>query len=111
LMVAPGLLLAHLPAQRLEAAYVVLVAASIYNFAVQWSMPKHPGLFSSGYLTSVTDTMLNISMVLVGGGFNSPFCFLLFTVAISAAMRYGYGPALLMGLIFVGSDSGEHYFS
>ncbi|MBV8087106.1 MAG: hypothetical protein JO247_20040 [Chloroflexi bacterium] len=109
IMVGPGLLLAHLPVQRLEAAYVVLLVAAVYNFAIQRLMPLHPIVFANGYLTTMGDTILNIAMVSVGGGFNSPFYFLLFTVAISAAMRYGYGPALLMALVFIGFDSGEHY--
>jgi len=110
-MVAPGLQLAHLPGDRLQAAYVLLVVASIYNYLIQRMMPRFPRVFSDGYLTTLGDTVLNIAMVSIGGGFNSPFYFLLFTVAISAAMRYGYGPALLMALIFVGFDSAEHYWS
>ncbi|MBV9119337.1 MAG: GHKL domain-containing protein, partial [Chloroflexi bacterium] len=108
-MVGPGLQLTGLPADRLRAAYVVLVVAAIYNLLIQWLMPRHPRLFASGYLTTMGDTVLNIAMVTVGGGFNSPFYFLLFTVAISAAMRYGYGPALLMALIFTGFDTFEHF--
>jgi signal transduction histidine kinase len=107
-LVGPGLQLTGLPADRLRAASIVLVVAAVYNFAVQWLMPRYPRIFASGYLTTLGDTLLNIAMVTVGGGFNSPFYFLLFTVAISAAMRYGYSPALLMALIFIGFDTCEH---
>jgi signal transduction histidine kinase len=51
--------------------------------------------------------LLNIAMVSVGGGFNSPFSYILFTVTISVAMRYGYGPAMAMTLLFVAGEGVE----
>ena len=61
-------------------------------------------MFASGYLTTVADCVMNTAMVLVGGGFDSPFSYILFTVTISVAMRYGYGPALAMPLLFTVAD-------
>ena len=107
LAVAPALLLMHLPASRLVAAYAILLAAVAYNVVVRWYMQRRPELFASGYITTVADSALNISMVLVGGGFDSPFSYILFTVTISVAMRYGYGPALAMTLLFIAADAGE----
>jgi signal transduction histidine kinase len=46
-------------------------------------------------------------MVFVGGGFNSPFSYFLFTVSISVAMRYGYGPSMAMTMLFIGCDAVE----
>lgn len=107
IFMAPGLLLAHLSPQRLLAAYLVLALAVVYNLTIQVVTLKRPGLFVSGYVTAIGDSLLNIAMINVGGGFNSPFYYLLFTVTISAAMRYGYGPALATVLIFVGLDGLE----
>jgi signal transduction histidine kinase len=108
-MVAFGLPLARLADDRLLAAYGLLVIAVLYNLILQRVMPRWPTLFTSGYLTTMGDTLFNIAMVNVGGGFSSPFYFLLFTVTISAAMRYGYGPALLTALMFIGFDGAEHF--
>jgi signal transduction histidine kinase len=52
--------------------------------------------------------LLNIAMIHIGGGFNSPFYYLLFTVTISAAMRYGYGPSLATVLLVIGLDALEN---
>jgi signal transduction histidine kinase len=108
LAVTPALPLMHLPVIRLEAAYGIIVAALIYNVTVRWYMQRRADLFANGYLTTVCDALLNISMVLVGGGFDSPFSYLLFTVTISVAMRYGYGPALATTCLYTGSDFLEH---
>lgn len=107
--IAPSLLLANLPDERLLAAYAVLVVAAIYNLVLQWVMPKRPLLFASGYLTMLGDTLLNIAMVTVGGGLDSPFYYILFTTTISTAMRYGYGPSLGIALIYVSFDAFEQW--
>ncbi len=106
--VAPGLLLVHLTPDRLEAAYTVLAIAIFYNGAVQYLIPRRPSWFINGYATAVGDALLNIGLVQAGGGFASPFYYILFTVTISAAMRYGYGPALAMAVCFISLDVGEH---
>jgi signal transduction histidine kinase len=102
--VAPTLPLMHLPSDRLIAAYAILTVAIVYNVLIRWYMPRRPEVFASGYITTVADALLNTSMVLVGGGFDSPFSYILFTVTISVAMRYGYGPALAMTLLFTLAD-------
>ncbi len=107
MFVAPGLLLAGITAEQRLAAYIVLLVAAIYNVAVQLTMRRWPELFVSGYMTAIGDALLNIAMVGVGGGFDSPFYYLLFTVTISAAMRYGYGPAMAMVLTYVLVDGVE----
>jgi signal transduction histidine kinase len=107
LVVAPALLLLNLPLDHLAAAYAILVGATAYNLVIRWWMQRRPDLFASGYVTTVFDSLLNIAMVLIGGGFSSPFSYILFTVTISVAMRYGYGPALAMALLFIGGDGME----
>jgi len=107
IFVGPGLVLAHLSNAGLRDAYAVLVLAALYNVGIQTVMRRRPTLFANGYLTAVGDALLNIAMIQIGGGFNSPFYYLLFTVTISAAMRYGYGPALATVLIVVGLDALE----
>jgi signal transduction histidine kinase len=107
IFVAPALPLMHLPVERLVAAYAILLFAAAYNVAIRWYMQRRPDLFANGYLTTFADSALNISMVLIGGGFDSPFSYILFTVTISVAMRYGYGPALAMTLLFTGADAVE----
>jgi signal transduction histidine kinase len=102
--VAPALPLVHLPEDRLSAAYGILVCAALYNITVRWYMPRRPDLFANGYLTTFADSLMTIAMVQVGGGFDSPFSYFLFTVTISVAMRFGYGPALAMTLLFTLAD-------
>jgi len=108
LAVAPALPVMNLPTSRLIVACAILIGAIIYNSSVRWYIQRRPDLFASGYLTTVGDSFLNMSMVLVGGGFNSPFSYIIFTVMISVAMRYGYGPSLAMTMIFTGTDAAEH---
>ncbi len=103
----PGLLLAHLAPLQLRGAYAVLLLATLYNIGVQGVMQRCPAFLTNGYLTAIGDGFLTIAMIHIGGGFNSPFYYLLFTVTISTAMRYGYGPALATVLIVVGLDALE----
>ena len=107
--VAPALQLMHLPTDRMLGAHAILLFAIAYNIAVRRYMPRRPDLFASGYLTTVADSISNIAMVLVGGGFGSPFSYILFTVTISVAMRYGYGPGVAMVLLFTGADGIEKF--
>jgi signal transduction histidine kinase len=108
LAVGPALPLMHLPTNRLIASVAILVFAIAYNFAVRRYIQRRPDLFANGYLTMVCDSFLNMAMVLVGGGFDSAFSYVLFTVMIAVAMRYGYGPSLAMTMIFTGTDAIEH---
>ena len=102
--VAPALFVMHLPVERLIAAYSILAFALVYNVSLRWFLPRRPAVFANGYVTTAADSVLNISMVLTAGGFDSPMSYILFTQLISVAMRYGYGPALAMTLIFVVAD-------
>jgi signal transduction histidine kinase len=107
LAVGPALLFMRLPLERLIAAYGILAFAVAYNVLLRSYLARRPSLFASGYLTTAADSLLNISMVLTAGGFDSPMSYILFTQLISVAMRYGYGPALAMTLIFVVADGVE----
>jgi signal transduction histidine kinase len=107
--VAPGLPMAGLPMERMVAAYTVLTIAAVYNVAIHRLMLTHPGLFASGFITTAADAILSVGMVQVGGGFESSFYYLLYTVTISAAMRYGYGPSLALALGIVLLDVVEHF--
>jgi signal transduction histidine kinase len=109
--VGPALPLLGLSPARLLFAYAILCAASVYNIAVRRYMQRYPRLFARGYITTIADSFLNIAMVGVGGGFNSPFSYILFTVLISVAMRYGYGPSMAMCLVLIGGDLVEAWFS
>jgi signal transduction histidine kinase len=111
LAVAPALLLMHLPVERLVGAYLLLFFAAAYNITVRWYLRRQPALFANGYLTTAADSLLTIAMVLVGGGFESPLSNVLFTGTISVAMRYGYGPAMAMTLIFTGSNVLEGFIN
>jgi signal transduction histidine kinase len=67
-------------------------------------MPRRPQWLANGYISTLGDALLDIAMVIVGGGFDSPFYFILFTVTLAAAMRYGYGPSLGVALLYVSAD-------
>src|SRR6266571_2473752 len=101
---APVLLLAHLPLERLVAAYLVLIVASMYNAGLQQILPRRPQWLANGYISTLGDALLDMAIVIVGGGFDSPFYFILFTVTLAAAMRYGYGPSLGVALLYVSAD-------
>src|SRR2546423_1584419 len=96
---APSLPLAHLPFDRLAAAYLVLIVATVYNAGLQHLMPRRPQWLANGYISTLGDALLDIAMVIVGGGFDSPFYFILFTVTLAAPIRYGYGPSLGVALL------------
>jgi len=102
--VAPAVALLHLSPPRFALAYGILVGATAYNVALRWCLPRRPQWFASGYVTTIADSFSSIAMVLVGGGFNTPFSYLLFTITISVAMRYGYGPSMAMNAIFIVCD-------
>jgi signal transduction histidine kinase len=111
LAVGPALPLLNLPPNRVVAAYVILLFGIVYNVVTRWWIQRRPDLFANGYATTVADSVLNIGMVLISGGFGSPFAYVLFTLTISVAMRYGYGPALAMTLLFVGGESVEKWLT
>ncbi len=107
LVVGPALPLLNLPLDHLAGAYAILVFATAYNVTIRLWMQRRPDLFASGYATTVCDSLLNIAMVCIGGGFSSPFSYILFTVTISVAMRYGYGPSTAMTLLFIAGEGVE----
>src|SRR5919198_3204274 len=107
LCVTPVLPLLHLSPTRLVGAYAIVATAIAYNLSVRWFLTRRPQLFANGYLTTLADSILNTSMVLMGGGFDSPFSYILFSVTIAVAMRYGYGPAVAMSGLFVFFDAVE----
>jgi signal transduction histidine kinase len=106
-----GLPLANLTVDRQWAAYALLFVATIYNLVIQRLMVRYAALFAKGYLTMLGDSLLVIAMVSVGGGFDSPFYYILFTVTIAAAMRYGYGPSVAMALLYIAFDGLERLVS
>jgi signal transduction histidine kinase len=103
--IAPALLLAHLSPERLLAAYVVVSVATVYNASLRHIIPRRPEWLANGYVSTVGDAVLQFAIVLIGGGFDSPFYFILFTVTLAAAMRYGYGRSLGVALLYVSADS------
>ncbi len=104
LCLAPMLPLLNLSPTRLAAAYALLLLAALYNASIQLLLRRHSLWLLRGYVTTIGDGLLIITMVMIGGGFQSPFYYILFTITIAAAMRYGYGPALLSVGIYVGLD-------
>lgn len=106
-LVIPSLGRLGLPPDRLIAAYVVLVVAALFNLSVQRALPHHPRVLASGYLTTIGDAALTLVMVTLGGGFTSPLYVVLYTVTISSAMRYGYGPTAAITLMYSSFDLAE----
>jgi signal transduction histidine kinase len=104
-LVAPALLMAHLPDERLLAAYAVLCVAGVYNLALRYLILTRPAWLGGGYVASVGDGVLALAMLQIGGGFDSPFYGVLFIVTLAAAMRYGYGLSLGITLVYVGTDA------
>ena len=55
---APSLPLAHLPFDRLAAAYLVLIVATVYNAGLQHLMPRRPQWLANGYISTLGDALL-----------------------------------------------------
>ena len=107
LLMAPSIGLFQLPPDRAAAAYVVLGVAAAYNATIHACLRRRPNLLANGYVTTLGDALLNVAMVSLGGGFGTSLYFLLYTVTIASAMRYGYGPAAAVSLCFIGFDGLE----
>ncbi|MFL5801102.1 MAG: sensor histidine kinase [Roseiflexaceae bacterium] len=103
-LLAPVLPLTGLAFHQILSAYSVLVLAAIYNLVIARILRDRPSALRSGYITTIGDGLLNIAMLSVGGGFSGPFYYILFTMTISAVMRYGYGPAMIVVGMYVGLD-------
>jgi len=104
LFVGIALPFVHLAPPRLFTAYLVLCVATIYNAGLTLAFRRWPWLIRRGYVSNLADAGLNLAMIWIAGGFETPFYFVIYTVTIAAAIRYGYGPALAMALLFVGCD-------
>jgi signal transduction histidine kinase len=104
IIMTPAIPLAHLSPSSSQAAYAVVFFAAVYNLIIQLCIRYRPSVFTNGYVTAIGDTLLTIAMIKIGGGFGTPFYYLLFTVTIAEAMRYGYGPSLATVIIVVYLD-------
>ncbi len=102
IVMTPALLLFDLSPGRLTAAYTVLAIAALYNFGVQKLMENDSPRLDNGYITTIGDGILSISIILIGGGFSTSFNYVLYTTTMAAAMRYGWGPSLIViGVYFL----------
>ncbi len=89
---------------RLVAAYGLLAFAAAYNAGLAYLLVRAPHLLANGFIPILADGLANAGFVTIVGGFSTPAYFVLFTVTISAAMRYGYGPAFAIAAGYVGLD-------
>jgi signal transduction histidine kinase len=102
LLIAPIFWVVDLEAGTRIGAYAVVAFAAAFNFAVQRAIRRGLGLDRFGVLTAIGDGFLNVAMLVVlGGGFGSPFSFFLFVNVLSIAMRFGYGPSLATAGLFI----------
>jgi len=106
LFIAPAVPLLGLSANRLLAASLIVLAGVIYNLTVRWYLQRRPRR-ATAYVTTLADSLLSAAMVAVGGGFDSSFGYFLFTIVITVAMRYGYGPSMAAIAVFVSLDALE----
>jgi signal transduction histidine kinase len=110
LLVLPVLPLLNLSPERLLAAYALLFFDAVYNITVQMLLRRRSGWLNHGYFTTIGDGVLALSMVMIGGGFTSSFYLVLFLTTIAAAMRFGYGPSLLVVGGYVTLDATSRIF-
>ena len=104
-IVAPLLLLPGFSPDGRSLAYVVILCAAVYNFVVQRAISRRAAIGRIAVLTTMGDAALNFGMLLVvGGGFDSPFVFCLFVLVVSVAMRFGYAAALAQACTFIGAN-------
>lgn len=88
--------------ERMVAAYLIVASAVLYNATIHAIIQKG-GSTRLPYVTALGDALLNISMLLaLEGGFDSPFSYFLFAIAVATAMRFGYGPALAVTGLTIG---------
>jgi len=71
-------------------------------------MPRRPQLLANGYLTTLGDGLLDIAMVVVGGGFDSPFYFILFTVTDRRRDALRLRSLAGRALLYVAADGAGH---
>lgn len=104
---APTLVHLKLSSSEVIGAYSVLVVAAVYNLVLQVMLARGWEPLINGYFILLFDGMLNIAIVTVADGFDSPFYYILYTVVVSAAMRYGYVPVLGIAMLYVSADVAE----
>ncbi|MBV8085264.1 MAG: HAMP domain-containing histidine kinase [Chloroflexi bacterium] len=80
----------------LHIAYGLLAFALVYVLALRFAVQRRPRLVANGYLPAAVDTLLTLVLTTLTGGISSPVFLVMFTVSVANAMRYGYGPSLLM---------------
>ncbi len=97
----PTLPLLNLSTSRLLAAYTLLLVYLSFNLWVHVLLQRRSSWLNHGYITSVGDGLIISVMVMIGGGFASPFYILLFPTTVAAAMRFGYGPSLLVVAFYI----------
>lgn len=101
-IVVVGFALYHVPEDTLPQVVGILLVAALYNAIIQRQLRRRHFTQLVGVITALGDTFLNVSMLVVlGAGFDSPFSLFLYTVIISVAMRFGYGPSSAAVLLFV----------
>lgn len=93
---AIALPLLELPPLRLLVALVVLLLASIYCIVVYFLIRQRSPWLRDGYLTTIGDAVFAAAVVLSGGGFTSDLYFIVFSGTVAAALRFGYGPSMLV---------------
>src|SRR4051794_17703996 len=79
LFLGPALPFLGLTPTRVVAAYMVALVATAYNIGVQALIRRRSNLLNLGYVTTIGDGLLDVAIVLIGGGFASPFYPILFT--------------------------------
>ncbi len=93
---------------RLIMAYVALFVAAFYVTWVQVLIRRHSPLLEHGYVTTIGDAFFCVLFVLIGGGFNTAFYFIVFTATVCSAMRFGYGPSMLVVGLYITLDALDH---
>lgn len=105
LWLAPSLLLFGFPRQRLLFSYGLLTIILIWNLGLQSLLRRRSSWLKHGYLTTIGDAVLCITMVILGGGFSSSFYYLVYIATVAPAMRFGYGPSLLVAGLYIALDA------
>src|SRR5689334_13817337 len=72
-LMLPTLQLIPLENERRPWAYALLLIAALFNLAMQKTLRRRPELLASGYFSTTGDALLNVGMICLGGGFDSPF--------------------------------------
>jgi signal transduction histidine kinase len=93
---AVALPLLELPASRLLVALGVLLLAIVYCTVVYALIRRRSSWLRDGYFTTIGDAVFAVAVVLSGGGFTSDLYFIVYSGTVAAALRFGYGPSMLV---------------